>query len=181
MKHKARKSTIALIALVALAACREEAKAPPPPASLTQEALSYFCQMNIAEHGGPKGQIHLAGFPQPIFFAQVRDLVAYLKSPEREAEITAVYVSDMGVAMSWDLPGANNWISADGAVFVTGAEVAGGMGAPEIVPFADLASAGAFISQYGGQALPLDQIPAEAALGPVNLDQPLETPIWTGI
>lgn len=170
--------SLAIIALLALTACKEEAAAPPPPASLTQEALSYFCQMNIAEHGGPKGQIHLAGHPQPLFFAQVRDLVAYVKSPERDAEIVAIYVSDMGVALSWDLPGANNWITADGAIFVVGAGVAGGMGAPEIVPFADATSARKFIDHYGGQLLPLDQIPDEAALGPVNLDQPQEAPTW---
>ena len=169
---------LAIIALLALTACKEEAKAPPDPASLTQEALSYFCQMNIAEHGGPKGQIHLDGFAHPLFFAQVRDLVAYLKSPERDAKITATYVSDMGVAMSWDLPGAYNWIAADTAVFVVGAEVAGGMGAPEIVPFADPAVASDFAAHYGGQVLSLEQIPDDAALGPVNLDQPLEAPIW---
>ena len=53
---------IALIALVALTACKEEqAAAPPAPVDLTETALSYFCQMNVAEHGGPKGQIHLEG------------------------------------------------------------------------------------------------------------------------
>ena len=169
---------LAIIALLVLAACKEEAKAPPEPVGLTQVALSFFCQMNIAEHGGPKGQIHLAGYPQPLFFAQVRDLVAYLKSPERDAKITAIYVSDMGVAMSWDLPGANNWIAADTAVFVVGARVAGGMGAPEIVPFSDTAQAKDFTAHYGGQVLSLDQIPDDAALGPVNLDQPLEAPTW---
>ncbi len=95
-----------LLAALTLAACNEdEAKAPPPPVDLTEQALSYFCQMNIAEHGGPKGQIHLDGHPAPLFFAQVRDLMAYLKSPERDAEITAVYVSDMGSAPSWSEPG----------------------------------------------------------------------------
>ncbi|MGR3761788.1 nitrous oxide reductase accessory protein NosL [Roseobacteraceae bacterium NS-SX3] len=168
---------LVLIALLSLAACKEEqAAAPPPPADLTEAALSYFCQMNIAEHGGPKGQIHLKGHPQPLFFAQVRDLVAYLKSPEREAEITAVYVSDMGAALSWQTPGAGNWIAAEGALFVVGADVAGGMGAPEIVPFAGAKGAEAFIATYGGAAMPLENIPDDAALGPVDLDLTLETP-----
>lgn len=165
-----------LIATLALAACREEAGTIPEPVRMTQESLSYYCQMNIAEHGGPKGQIHLEGMKQPIFFAQVRDLVAYLKSPEREAKVSAIYVSDMGAAPSWEQPGDNNWIDATGAVFVVGADVAGGMGAPEIVPFGDAGAAQDFIATYGGNAVPLEQIPDAAALGPVDLDQILETP-----
>lgn len=168
---------IALVALIALAACKEEqAAAPPAPVDLTETALSYFCQMNVTEHAGPKGQIHLKGYPAPLFFAQVRDLVAYLKSPEREAEITAIYVSDMGAAPSWRAPGISNWIPADQATYVVGAEVAGGMGAPEIVPFSDPAAAENFIETYGGTALPLSDIPDDAALGPVDLNQVLETP-----
>lgn len=166
-----------LIPLLALCACKEEAKVAPDPTMLTQEALSYFCQMNIAEHGGPKGQIHLAGHSHPLFFAQVRDLVAYLKSPEREAEITAIYVSDMGKAASWAEPGDSNWIAADTAIFVVDAGVAGGMGAPEIVPFGGQQAAQDFISTYGGIAVSLDQIPDDAALGPVDLDLSLETPV----
>ncbi|MCF3595518.1 nitrous oxide reductase accessory protein NosL [Rhodobacteraceae bacterium LMO-12] len=164
-------------AALALAACQEEeAKAPPAPTELTETALSYFCQMDVAEHGGPKGQIHLDGHPQPLFFAQVRDLVAYIKSPERDAMITAIYVSDMGVAETWAEPGSTNWIPAEAAFFVVGSEVAGGMGAPEIVPFSDHERAQDFIAQYGGEAMRLPDIPDEAALGAVDLDQPLETP-----
>ncbi|CUH88756.1 NosL [Phaeobacter sp. CECT 5382] len=163
--------------VLALTACKEEEAALPPlPVELTQTALSYFCQMNIAEHGGPKGQIHLSGFPAPLFFAQVRDLVAYLKGPEREADITAIYVSDMGVAPSWAAPGTDNWIAADEAFFVIDSNVAGGMGAPEIVPFAHASDAEKFAARYGGHVTSLADIPMETALGPVDLDQKLETP-----
>jgi copper chaperone NosL len=167
---------LALIALVALAACKEEVAEAPDPVDLTPDALSFFCQMNIAEHGGPKGQIHLEGYPAPLFFAQVRDMVAYLKSPERDAEITAVYVSDMGVAPNWRQPGISNWIAADGATFVVGSKVAGGMGAPEVVPFANATDADVFITQYGGAQMSLSDIPAAEVLGPVDLDLKLETP-----
>ncbi|AXT29050.1 copper resistance protein CopZ (plasmid) [Ruegeria sp. AD91A] len=168
---------LVLIALIALAACKEELAEAPDPVDLTPDALSYFCQMNIAEHGGPKGQIHLKGYPAPLFFAQVRDMVAYLKSPERDADITAVYVSNMGIAPSWRQPGISNWIAADGATFVVGANVAGGMGAREVVPFADPADAKAFIEIYGGTALGLPDIPDTEVLGPVDLELPLETPV----
>lgn len=166
----------ALIALLLIAACKEEAAERPDPTPMTDIALSHFCQMNVAEHGGPKGQIHLRGYPAPIFFAQVRDLVAYLKSPERDADILAIYVSDMGAAPSWDAPGATNWIAAETAHFVVGAPVAGGMGAPEIVPFAAPEAAEAFVARYGGSTMSLETIPDAAAIGAVDLDQKLEQP-----
>lgn len=167
-----------LLVVLTLAACNEDdAKAPPPPADLTEQALSYFCQMNIAEHGGPKGQIHLDGHPAPLFFAQVRDMIAYLKSPERDAEITAIYVSNMSAASSWAEPGISNWMPAEDATYVVGAMVAGGMGAPEIVPFATPEGAAEFAATYGGAGLPFDAIPDEAALGPVDLSLTLETPL----
>ncbi|MEP2718448.1 nitrous oxide reductase accessory protein NosL [Pseudophaeobacter sp.] len=167
---------LAVLTLPLVACQEEEAQLPPAPVALTQSALSYFCQMNISEHGGPKGQVHLNGFPAPLFFAQVRDLVAYLKGPEREADITAVYVSDMGIAPSWAAPGIDNWILADEAFFVIESNVAGGMGAPEIVPFARAEDAEEFAARYGGTVTSLAQMPAETALGPVDLDQALETP-----
>ncbi len=172
-----RRISIIMVACLGLIACKEETtKAPPPPSDLTEVSLSYFCQMSIAEHGGPKGQVHLKGYPAPLFFAQVRDLVAYLKSPEREADIVAIYVSDMGVAENWDNPGISNWIQADQALFVVGAGVSGGMGAPEIVPFATQDAAQIFIAQYGGQSLSLDMIPDAAVFGPIDIDQLLEVP-----
>ncbi|WP_170562248.1 nitrous oxide reductase accessory protein NosL [Ruegeria atlantica] len=170
MKH------LFLIALFALTACKEEVAEVPDPVDLTPDALSFFCQMNIAEHGGPKGQIHLEGYPAPLFFAQVRDLVAYLKSPERDADIIAIYVSDMSVAPNWQQPGVSNWIAAEVAIFVVGSDVAGGMGAREVVPFSNPDDAASFIAQYGGTALPLSDIPDAEVLGPVDLDLLLETP-----
>ncbi|WP_193141334.1 nitrous oxide reductase accessory protein NosL [Meridianimarinicoccus sp. MJW13] len=165
-----------LALLLLLPACREEVAEAPPPVAMTEAALSHFCQMNVAEHGGPKGQVHLEGMPDPLFFAQVRDLVAYLKSPERDAPITAVYVSDMALAASWALPGENNWTDAKTAFFVVDAGVAGGMGAPEIVPFAARDGAEAFVAQYGGEIHSLEDIPDHAAIGPVDLDSVLEQP-----
>ncbi len=166
---------VAVAALV-LAGCKEEVVDAPPPVDITEETVSFFCQMDVSEHGGPKGQIHLQGFPSPLFFAQVRDLVAYLKSPERDAQIIGVYVSDMGAAPSWDNAGAGNWILASEAQFVVGAQVAGGMGAPEVVPFLKTEAAQDFATEWGGDVMALDDIPAEVVLGPVEIDLTLETP-----
>ncbi|NNE81689.1 MAG: copper resistance protein CopZ [Silicimonas sp.] len=167
---------LALLLILPLAACKEDQAAIPDPIPLTVEAVSYFCQMNVLEHGGPKAQVHLEGLPAPLFFAQVRDAVAYLKSEERDRRVAMTYVSDMGQATSWNEPGENNWTSAADAFFVIGAGVRGGMGAPEIVPFATRESAEAFVVQYGGTITTLNDIPNDTVLGPVDLAQVLEEP-----
>lgn len=130
--------------------------------------------MRIADHGGPKAQIHLEGLPDSIFFAQVRDAVAHAKMQERTVQIAAFYVSDMASAPSWEDPGADNWIGAEAANFVVGADVTGGMGAPEIVPFATEDAALRFVSKSGGRVALLNDIPSEAILGAVDLPQPEE-------
>ncbi|MDF1721611.1 MAG: nitrous oxide reductase accessory protein NosL [Minwuia sp.] len=121
------RALLIIASLLVLAACQEEQAEMPGPVPLTADALSHFCQMQVIEHGGPKAQIHLEGHAHPIFFAQVRDGLAYLMGPERTAPVVAVYVSDMGAAPSWAEPGASNWINADQALFVVGADVRGGM------------------------------------------------------
>ena len=164
-----------VLALLLLAACREEEAVVPDPISLTDRAVSHYCMMNLSEHGGPKAQIHLTGYPAPLFFAQVRDALAYLKGPERDAEIAVVYVSDMARAASWDRPGADNWIQAHAAHFVVGADVTGGMGAPEIVPFGDETRARDFAAEKGGRVLTLDGIAPELVLAPVDMSGATET------
>lgn len=158
-----------------LAGCwQDEAAAPPAPVDLTADAVSHFCQMTVLEHGGPKGQIHLEGYSQPLFFAQVRDIIAYLKAPERDARIIAVYVTDTGLLTDWNGAGTGDWIAAADARFVVGSGIAGGMGAPEIIPFADVAMAQSFARDHGGTAVALDAIPDAAALAPVDPAQPLK-------
>ncbi|MCY6380181.1 nitrous oxide reductase accessory protein NosL [Hoeflea prorocentri] len=172
-----RKALILLVPVAALflSACSEEKAEAPPPVPLTEQALSHYCQMWVSEHGGPKAQIHLEGMPNPLFFAQVRDAVAYLRSSEREAPVTAVYVSNMSVAKSWDEPGMSNWIDAGSAKFVIGSDAKGGMGAPEVVPFADETDASNFVAKRGGKVATLDEIPDDTVLGAVEFDLPGET------
>ncbi len=154
-----------LLAFCLLAACREEA-AIPQPVSLTPEAVGYFCQMNILDHGGPKAQVHLDAHPgKPLFFSQVRDVVTYLRMPEKDGVVQASYVTDMG-AGDWAKPGSLPWIAADTAVYVVGSTRLGGMDQPETVPFARTEDARAFIAQYGGQLMRLSEIP-ETVLAPV--------------
>ena len=65
---------------------------------------------------------------------------------------------------------AENWIPAATAHYVVGAAIAGGMGAPELVPFSERASAEAFAAQHGGQVLDLSAIADSDVLAPVEFD-----------
>ncbi|PHQ94993.1 MAG: copper resistance protein CopZ [Marinosulfonomonas sp.] len=164
-----------LLPLLILAGCKEDSAALslPDPVVLTEEAAGHYCQMIILEHPGPKAQVHLAGYPAPLWFSQVRDGIAYLKSPEQSAEIRVLYVNDMGRAVSWDEPGSDNWIDANDAYFVIGSDAVGGMGAPEIAPFGDMTKAQDFVQEHGGVIMRLNEIPAETVLSPVEFNADL--------
>lgn len=160
----------ALLLALVLAACQEDLAQNTDPLPLDAETVGHFCQMNLLEHEGPKGQVHLEGLPgTPLFFSQVSDLVVYLRLPEQSHQVLAIYVSDMGApGATWAEPGAANWIDARTAHYVVGADVEGGMGAPEVVPFADLAKAEAFAADRGGSIMRLDGIPDSAVVAPVS-------------
>jgi copper chaperone NosL len=159
---------LAALAVLSLAACKEEVADRPLPVAMTAEAVGHYCQMNLLEHPGPKAQVHLQGLPDPLFFSQVRDAIAYQRMPEQSHAISAIYVSDMSVAPSWADPGSENWAAAEDAVYVVGAAVPGGMGAPELVPFTARAAAETFVAEHGGEILTLEAIPDEVVLAPVE-------------
>mgnify|MGYP002712959534 CR=1 FL=1 len=158
----------AALALMALAACKEEVASLPDPVELTPEAAGYYCQMTLLEHEGPKGQIHLDGLTAPLFFSQVRDAVAYMLMPEQNHDVVAIYVQDMGRADSWAAPGLDTWIEATGAVYVVGSGKLGGMGAPEFVPFSDETAARAFIADHGGELRHFTDFTATDVLAPTG-------------
>lgn len=160
----------ALTFALALTACQEEQAQNTDPLPLTAETVGHFCQMNLLEHEGPKGQVHLDGLPgMPLYFSQVSDLVTYLRLPEQSNTVLAIYVSDMGAeGATWAEPGVSNWIDATTAHYVVGAEVEGGMGAPELVPFADLTDAQAFATEKGGRVMVLEEIPDDALTTPIS-------------
>lgn len=159
------------LALLGLAACRSEEAALPGAVPMTEEVVGHYCQMNLFEHPGPKAQVHLDGAPYPLFFSQVRDAVAYQRMPEQSAMIDVIYVSDMGASgATWEQPGAKNWVLADAAYYVVGSDTVGGMGAPELVPFAEEVDASDFAAAKGGRVLRLDDIQDGDVLSPVALD-----------
>lgn len=160
---------IALIALLLLSACKEEVAQLPDPMEITAEAAGFYCQMELLEHDGPKGQIHLDGLPAPLFFSQVRDAIAYLHMPEQSHAVAATYVQDMTGA-EWDNPG--QWLQAEDAIYVIGSDARGGMGAPEFVPFATAKAAREFIDARGGELRRFDEISEAEALSEVAMHTP---------
>lgn len=151
-----------LIPLLLIAACREDTVQVPAAVDMTEDALGFYCQMELAEHDGPKGQAHLDGMPAPIFFSQVRDVIAYLHMPEQSHAVQAAYVQDMSGA-DWSAPG--DWMRVEDALYVAGSDAVGGMGAAEFVPFSDRAAADAFVSRHGGQVLAYGEIRTGDVLG----------------
>ncbi len=156
-----------LAALLLLSACAEDdpqlaAKAPVPSA-LTRDAIGYYCNMIVVDHLGPKGQVHISGRDEPVWFTSVRDTIVYTMLPEEPKNIAAIYVNDMGRA-NWERPGADTWIDARKAWYVIGSNKVGGMGAPEAVPFAEKTDAASFAERHGGQVVAFTVVPRDYVL-----------------
>lgn len=162
---------ILMAVLLSVSACTEEVAQNIAPQDMTAETLGHYCQMNLLEHPGPKAQVHMKNMPAPLFFSQVRDAIAYARAPEQIAPILAIYVNDMGATgATWEQPGDGNWIDAGKAFFVVGSVRAGGMGAPETVPFASRTDAETFVKTEGGTVLELSAITDDMVLTPVEQD-----------
>ena len=159
------------LAILIASGCDRAAPAGPPPvaAEVPDDATGDYCGMLLADHEGPKGQIHLESRQDPIWFSSVRDTVAFLRLPEEARDVSAVYVNDMGLARSWEQPEAGTWVDAHNAWFVVDSAMIGGMGAPEAVPFATQPAAEEFRATHGGRIVRLDDIPDDYVLGPVDL------------
>lgn len=158
------------LATLMLVACGKGAPASPPPApaEVSGESTGYYCGMLLADHEGPKGQIHLASSRDPVWFSSVRDTIAFLRLPEEAKDVVAVYVNDMGRARHWAQPEAGAWVDAHAAWFVLDSSMRSGMGTHEAVPFGTQAAAESFRARHGGRIARLDDIPDAYVLGPVD-------------
>ncbi|MEZ5880897.1 MAG: nitrous oxide reductase accessory protein NosL [Nitratireductor sp.] len=173
MRTRFLRNAALFLPVLLLAACSDAdtGGSLPGPVAMTEEAVGHYCSMTVLEHEGPKAQIHLAGIEQPIWFTQVRDAVAFLRSPEERYETVAVYVHDMEKAKSWAHPGDDAWIDARQAWFVIGSSKTGGMGTPEAIPFGSEVAAAHFVAGHGGKAVRLNDIPDTYVLGPIALHE----------
>lgn len=162
MRHLAL--AFALLMSVGLAACQKKEVKIPSPQKMTAEAIGHYCGMNLLEHPGPKGQIFAASLIEPVWFSSVRDTIAFTMLPDEPKDIEAIYVSDMGKALSWDKPGTDNWIEARKALFVIGSRIKGGMGGDEVVPFSDRSAAEKFVTENGGRIVSFHEVPRDYVL-----------------
>jgi len=168
---------LAVLLALSLAACGEnEPVEAPPPAELDRTATAYFTGMIIVDHEGPKGQVHLRGRKEPLWFSNVRDTVAFTMLPEESKDIAAIYVHDIGKAESWAHPGPDAWMPAREGIYVIGSGRRGGMGAPEPVPFSSREAARAFADKEGGKLVAFDEIPREFIFGDPHAPQSADSP-----
>ena len=169
--------TFVLTLAFALAGCNEQETASQvSPVTMTHEAVGHYCQMNVLDHEGPKAQVHLEGTQFPIWFVQIRDAFAFERMPEQSARIAAIYVNDMGApGATWNAPGKDNWIKATDAIYVVGSNRRGGMGAPDLIPFANEKDALVFVQLHGGSAIPFAEIKDSDVLAPVEVELDEET------
>lgn len=141
-----------------LIACEKAPPADVPKAqTLNREANGYYCLMTVVYHDGPKGQIILDD-GKVLWFTSVRDTISFTLSPEEPKNIAVIYVNDMADA-NWEKPGLDNWIDARMAWYVLDSDKAGGMGAPETVPFSTKEKAESFVVRHGGTVHKFDTIP----------------------
>jgi len=141
----------------------------PAPQALSSDALGYYCNMLVVNHDGPKGQIHVGDIAQPLWFASVRDTLAFTHLPGEPKNLAAIYVNDMtGVSpgdQTWKQPSDGTWIDARHAWYVLDAPVKGGMGSPEPVPFKTEETANTFAARFGGRVVAFANVVADDVIG----------------
>lgn len=165
-----RRAGAAILAFAApalvLAGCYGEADAElPSPYEITREASGYYCRMIVADHPGPKAQIHLKGQDAPLWFPSVRDAFTFAMLPGEAKNIRAIYVNDMGRAKNWRSPEAGTWINVRDAYYVLGSSRMDGMGQREVIPFGTAEAAAAFAAEFGGRVAGYADVPADYVLG----------------
>jgi copper chaperone NosL len=82
----------------------------------------------------------------------------------------------MAKTANWSEPGVDNWIDARQALFVVDSRQAGGMGAPEAIPFGERQAADAYAAANGGHVARLTEIPDSYVLAPVNVSSAAQIP-----
>ncbi|HLJ19792.1 MAG TPA: nitrous oxide reductase accessory protein NosL [Stellaceae bacterium] len=167
MRLSSYAALVAAVLALSLAGCKDEkTAAAPKPIEPTDASIAHFCNMPVLDHPGPKGEIFLKGQAEPVWFASVRDAIAFTKLPEEPKDIAAIYVSDMGHAEGWLKPQPGGWVEASSAWYVLGSEYDGGMGGREAVSFAKQEDAARFVARFGGRLARFGEVPEEYVLGP---------------
>ena len=161
-----------LLVLLVLTACDDAQQAAgPPPREPGPGDVGNYCGMILVEHAGPKAQIFLTGRRGP-FVVHPGARRHRVHPPARGAARHRRHLGQRhGPRPSWEAPEAGAWAEARSAWFVIDSSRAGGMGAPEAVPFGAEPPARAFAAAHGGRVVRLDEIPDDYVLGWTPLDE----------
>lgn len=152
-------STLALAGCLWLSGCGEQqAAVTHTAADFTAATTCVLDGMLLAEHPGPKAQIHYANAAEPEFLCDTVEMFHLLLEPEQVRAVAAVYVQDMAQA-DWDEP-RGHWIDAQAAWYVVGGKRRGAMG-PTIGSFAERADADAFAREHGGKVMSYAEVKPE--------------------
>ena len=138
--------------LLVFSGCGESTVAvAPPPREPDSHAIGYYCRMTLTEHVGPKSQILLKGWEDPLWFTSVHDAFTYVSQDlVNENEIAGFWVNDMGLG-TWEKPAPGSWIKANAAFYVVESRKSAAMGGSEAVPFKQRDRAQAFAKEFGGR------------------------------
>ncbi len=137
---------------------------PPAPVALSDDSVGHYCGMYLNEHVGPKGQILLRDYDDTVWFSTIREVFAYTFLPEEPKAILAIYVQDMGQAGDDGNPPDDAWIDAKSAHYLIESSAIGGMGAPDALPFAQLADAEDYRQLFGGRIVSFAEMPEDYVL-----------------
>ncbi|MFV3077917.1 nitrous oxide reductase accessory protein NosL [Niveispirillum fermenti] len=156
-----------LLGMGFLSGCGAEPPHEPPvvPAAITADAVGQYCGMNLSDHPGPKGQVHLRSRGTPVWLTSVRDTFAFLMLPDEPKNVRAAFVSDMGGTTGPDKADPTRWVAVQEAWYVAGAEAPAAMTGAELYPFSKEADARDFIHVYGGQLRRFADIRPDDVLG----------------
>jgi len=143
---------IILCLFIFIAGCGESTVAvAPQPREPDSHAIGHYCRMTLTEHVGPKSQILLKGWQDPLWFTSVHDAFVYIAQDlVNEHEMAGFWVNDMGQG-TWEKPAPGSWIEAKGAFYVVESQKSAAMGGSEAVPFKERAQAQAFTEEFGGR------------------------------
>ena len=145
---------ILILIILFFAACTKGPDEKPPAVEFGREHTCQVCGMIIVDFPGAKAQIHYKKGKYDSFCSTLDMFLFYLQ-PDRPADITAVYVNDMGKA-DVEHP-VDHWTDATKAIYVYGGDIMGAMG-EAIVPFADIKEAEVYIKQHGGRVIEFNDV-----------------------
>ena len=145
--------------LLLVAACDQAPKKIAAPVEITRDSYCSLDGMLLADHPGPKAQIHYAqGAPE--FFCDTVEMFSLYLQPEQQKRVLALFVNDMGKT-DWEKP-AGQWIDARQAFYVVGSKRRGSMG-PTFASFGEESAARAFAAKEGGKVLRFNEITPDMA------------------